>query len=372
MQAHKSGYRVKIITITATVFVALWVILLSLLPDGSSPVEAAPHPFILIGLTLAGTLGILWFALGSIDGEIIAKQAEYDRQMQAFSETAKTATKDVERARDSIELANKSRHEFLSTMSRELRTPLNTVIGYSTLLYQNRKETFEKKKMRRYAFDINKAAMHLLMIVNDILDISHLGSGTSDLRIEKVSIFKLLESCHYLTEIRGTKPGLAIVYDLPKKDFKLACDPARMSQILLNLISNAITFTDPPGIITVTVRETDDDYVEFTVKDEGIGIPVDEIENVLQRFGRVNSLTYSLRNQDSTGLGLTLVQELTRMHDGHFSLRSTEDVGTTVSVKIPNDLMVNTDTSFEEELIHLKTRHQRRRAASTTLNPTHH
>ncbi len=347
MEVQKSvKFRAKIFSILIPSFFLVWMIVISSV--SSVPISTGLggiSPAAMVTVTLCIALCFLWFAISPADEKFHEAQLQLHNQITSYSRKKETAEKDIRFAKTSIDVANEARHEFLSTMSRELRVPLNTIIGYSTLLYENRQGPDGLKKARRFAFDINKAAMHLLMIVNDILDISKLGTGTTDLRIEKVSVHQLIEECHTLTEIRGTKEGLAIVYDLPTHDVSFACDISRMKQILLNILSNAVTFTDPPNIITVSVKETDDDYIEFRVTDEGIGVPVDDLEIVLQRFGRVDSQTYTQRHQESTGLGLTLVQELTKMHDGYFKFESVEGVGTTVTIKIPTDLMVNTNQS---------------------------
>ncbi len=254
--------------------------------------------------------------------------------------------KERAKARKSISQADQSRHDFLNTMSFELRNPLNSIIGFSSLLYQTLEEKTLQGKRRTYAFDINRSAMHLLNIVNEILDVSNLGTGSADLRIERISMMALLEDCHRLAEVRGTKTGLAFLYNLPQQDFYFNCDPSRMKQILLNLYSNAVKFTDPPGTVTVTVRQTKKKKaIQFIVEDEGIGIPVDDLERVLQRFGKVDSQEYAIRNEDGLGLGLTLVQQLTKMHQGLFKFESTEDVGTKVTITLPGDLMINTNSA---------------------------
>jgi signal transduction histidine kinase len=281
-----------------------------------------------------------WMGGLPIEGEISAAQSALEEEVNQQTSRLK---QDREKVRKSIAVADKSRHEFLNTMSFELRNPLNSIIGFSSILYQNQDENQIKTKRRRYAFDINRSAMHLLNIINEILDVSNLSTGASDLRIERVSVLDLLAACHQLSEIRGTKDGLAFVYDLPEKDFHFNCDPSRLTQVLLNLYSNAVKFTDPPGSVQIKVRKTDKGEIEFTVADEGIGVPVDEMEIVLQRFGKVDSQEYALRNEDGLGLGLSLVQQLTKMHQGKFKFESTEDVGTTVTITLPGDLMINTD-----------------------------
>jgi len=349
MNGDKFSYRTKTIFMVAAVFVTVWLVfnILVTILSHVVPTEAfigllkAPH--VLFVLVSAVSLFSLWRLLDPIEKELERTKTKLEQERSSFAEKIRSAEKDALKAYKNIEIADQSRHEFLGTMSHELRGPLNTIIGFSSLLYQNIDEEKVHLKRRAYAFDINKAAMHVLTIVNDILDISNLSTGTSDLRIDTVSINEMLHECHQLVEVRGTKTGLAILYDLPPHDMCMACDPARMKQILLNLLSNAVKFTDPPGIIRVSVTETPDDYIQFIIADDGIGIPVDDMQTVLNRFGKVDSQIYADRNEGGIGLGLSLVQELVKMHEGHFALDSKEDVGTTVTVRIPKNLMPNVD-----------------------------
>jgi len=329
------------------VFVVFWTILCAAIfyrKDAPAiPVTAEVAALATLSTVLIITLGILIFSkrrARPIEAEIFSAQqaleANITRQFQQIEN-------ERVKVRNSISVADKSRHDFLNTMSVELRNPLNSIIGFSTLLYQNVDEQKIQRRRRTYAFDINRSAMHLLNVVNAILDVSNLGTGSSDLRIERVSALELLETCHRLSEIRGTKEGLAFVYDLPDEDFHFNCDLSRMKQIILNLYSNAVKFTDPPGMVRVKLCLTEANEVQFSIQDEGIGIPVDDMELVLQRFGKVDSQEYAIRNEGGTGLGLTLVQELTKMHQGTFNMESTEDVGTKVTITLPRDLMVNID-----------------------------
>jgi len=317
---------------------------------------AIGETFALILLSLVLLISLIWVIFNGRTSQPLEEEITNAQQTLEASITRQFRQIEGERlkVRNSINAADKSRHDFLNTMSIELRNPLNSIIGFSTLLYQNIEEKEVQHKRQSYAFDINRSAMHLLNIINQILDVSNLGTGSSDLRIERVSALDLVETCHRLSEIRGTKTGLAFIYDLPGEDFYFNCDQSRMKQIILNLYSNAVKFTDPPGAVYVKLCQTNKGDIQFNVRDEGIGIPVDDLKIVLQRFGKVDSQDYAIRNEDGLGLGLTLVQELTKMHQGEFTLESAEDVGTEVTITIPGNLMINTDGGdVENEAIQL-------------------
>lgn len=335
------GQRFKLTFIIAAIFGIIWLLLFTV---GRSDLESTLPP-VWVG-TLSYIVALIvsfiavWRFSAPIDDEVYRAQHAIEQEIMRATEEVKV---EHTRAKDSITVAERSRHDFLNTMSFELRKPLNAIIGFSTLLYQSQDGRNLPRSKQAYAFDINKAAMHLLTVVNDIMDVSNLSTGSSDLRIERSSIFQIMEECHKLVEIRGTKEGLAFIYDLPADDINICCDRARMKQILLNLYSNAIKFTDPPGTVIVKVRETANKSLQLTVADEGMGIPADDLETVLQRFGKVDSQLYAERNEDGLGLGLTLVQELTKMHEGTFKLESKEDIGTKVTVTIPCNLVPNVD-----------------------------
>jgi len=340
-------YRRRSAVLVALIFAIAWAVLFSasLPADSASAASSGSMNSVpvmlfvfLIVMMIAGIA--TWLGGRPFDEEIYKAQEAFETSVVLQSHRLQ---KEREKVFNSITAADTARHEFLNTMSIELRQPLNTIIGFSSLLYQNIDEHRVQMRRRAYAFDINRSAMHLLNIVNDILDVSNLSTGTSDMRIERISAIELLETCHKLQEIRGTKTGLAFVYDLPDEDIHFNADPGRLQQILLNLFSNAVKFTDPPGCIHIRLRETSNREIQFRIKDEGIGIPVDDMDTVLQQFGKVDSQEYALRNEEGLGLGLTLVQQLTKMHQGSFKFESTEDVGTVVTITLPIELMINTD-----------------------------
>ena len=345
-------YRHRAMIVAAVTIIIAWTALLapflSMTEMNSTLYSSTSSIFWVFAFFLLAPLAMLaitWLGARPIDTEINEAQSALEL---AVNEEIAEIGKERERIHKHITEADKARHEFLNTMSFELRNPLNSIIGFSSMLYQNMDEVKIKNRRQTYAFDINRSAMHVLNIINNILDVSNLGTGSSDLRIERISAFELMKSCHNLSEIRGTKTGLAFIYDFPDANIYFNGDPSRIKQILLNLYSNAVKFTDPPGAVYVTLRQTKKGDIQFIVKDEGIGIPVDDIGIVLRRFGKVDSQEYALRNEDGLGLGLTLVQQLTEMHEGRFDLKSTEGVGTTITITLPSNLMINTDIKTKQ------------------------
>jgi len=348
-RGDKYRHRATLVAVITVIiaWTALFAPFLSMAEMNSGPYTSTSTVFFVFTVFLlvpVVTLAVTWFGARPIDTEINEAQSALE---VAVDEEIAEIEKEREKIHKHITEADKARHEFLNTMSFELRSPLNSIIGFSSMLYQNMDEVKIKNRRQTYAFDINRSAMHVLNVINNILDVSNLGTGSSDLRIERISAFELMKSCHNLSEIRGTKTGLAFIYDFPDANIYFNGDPGRIKQILLNLYSNAVKFTDPPGAVYVTLRQTKKGDIQFIIKDEGIGIPVDDLDIVLRRFGKVDSQEYALRNEDGLGLGLTLVQQLTEMHEGTFNLESTEGVGTTVTITLPSNLMTNTDINTD-------------------------
>ena len=239
----------------------------------------------------------------------------------------------LQTARDEAESANRSKSAFLAAMSHELRTPLNAIIGFSEVI---KDETFGPVGSTRYcgyAKDIYASGQHLLALINDILDLSKVESGTEELYEEDIKVSELLQSALRLVKHRverhGPKLELDIRGDLPL----LHADERKLKQILVNLLANAIKFTDPAGKVVLRAWCRADSGLVIQVIDAGIGIAPADIPKALSRFGQVDSDLN--RKHEGTGLGLPLSKALTEMHGGSLDLQSDVGIGTTVTVRLP-------------------------------------
>lgn len=258
-------------------------------------------------------------------------KVEVEKQTQALRKVSEQAVS----ARDQAELANRAKSDFLSNMSHELRTPLNAIIGFSSILQNNEFGDAISGRYQEYAADINNAGLHLLNIINDILDVSRVEAGELHLLIEKLDLETILQECHQMVNVRATKHNLAICRPFMEEKITIEADRTRVKQIIINLLINAIKFTKPPGAIRISSTLVDENHVAIIVEDEGIGVAQDEIPNVLRRFGKVSDTETQRTNEEGTGLGLTLVQDLVSLHGGTFTFESTLGEGTKTTVILP-------------------------------------
>ncbi|MBU6296876.1 MAG: HAMP domain-containing histidine kinase [Alphaproteobacteria bacterium] len=243
-------------------------------------------------------------------------------------------------------LASRAKSEFLANMSHELRTPLNAIIGFSDLIGNHRNPGIDAEKISEYAGHINRAGVHLLAIISDILDISKIESGTFVLDIQQHALSELISASAALVEPRIAEKGQTLVLQLPAALPMVNVDGRRVKQVLINLLSNAHKFTPASGRITVRAAVSEGGALAVSVRDSGIGMTPEQIAVALRPFGQVNSSRS--RTQEGTGLGLPIAKALIEKHGGKFSVASTENVGTTVTFTFPWSSAVLGDTTAEE------------------------
>jgi PAS domain S-box-containing protein len=236
------------------------------------------------------------------------------------------------------EEANQAKSVFLANMSHELRTPLNSIIGFSETLKSQLFGPMQNPKYQEYAGDINASGMHLLDVINDILDISKIEAGEMGMAEETVDLPVLVESAITLLGEQAGDQGIILSRIFPVHEVLLSADPRYIKQIVINLVSNAVKFTPPGGTITVEITHDDQDGVNITVRDTGIGIKPENIATVMEPFGQVADI-YS-RPFEGTGLGLPLSKSLLELHGGWLHIASQLGKGTTVTATFPASRMV--------------------------------
>ena len=246
----------------------------------------------------------------------------------------RNAERDLFAAKELAEIANRSKTEFLANMSHELRTPLNAIIGFSQVMAGEMLGPIATAKYVGYARDIAASAEHLLGIINDILDVSKLEAGRLELIEEDLDIGRAIGELMRLVEQKARAAEVRIVLKLPPGLPRLRADGRKFKQILLNLVGNAIKFSQPGGEIDIIVRN-DAGAITIAVADRGVGMDQGEVEVAVSRFGQVAS-AWS-RNHAGTGLGLPLAIGLTELHGGTLSIQSSKGVGTTVTVRFPRE-----------------------------------
>ncbi len=241
---------------------------------------------------------------------------------------------ELTRTRDEAESASRAKTQFLANMSHELRTPLNAVIGFSEILNRELFGALGEARYRDYARLIHESGEHLLNVVNDILDISKIEAGKFKIVKEPFEVASLVKSCCDLMRHTAEQRSLSLIVDVAPGIPELPADKRACKQMLLNVISNAIKFTDPGGWVRVSAR-VEGESVELAVADNGIGIAEADLPKLGNPFVQANN-SYD-RSYDGAGLGLSVVKGLARLHGGQLELASTLGQGTTATILLPLD-----------------------------------
>jgi two-component system cell cycle sensor histidine kinase PleC len=238
-------------------------------------------------------------------------------------ETAKSMS---DEARRRAEEANMAKSRFLASMSHELRTPLNAILGFSEVMSNEVLGPMQNATYRDYARDVHDSGQHLLDLINEILDLSRIEAGRYQLNEEPVRLLHIVEECCHLIELKAHNKDIHIIEEFEPELPRLFADERALRQVTLNLLSNAVKFTSTGGEIRVRVGWTAGGGQYVSIKDNGPGIPPEEIPVVLSAFGQGSIAIKSA--EQGTGLGLPIVQGLIHMHDGEFELHSKLREGT--------------------------------------------
>ena len=235
-------------------------------------------------------------------------------------------------ARTAAEQADAAKSRFLATMSHELRTPLNAIIGFSEMIVQEDALMLTAARRQEYAQLINDSGQHLLSVVNGILDMSKMESGSFEILPELFTPRAALVNCCNLLALKARENDIDLVTRAPQDLPDMTGDPRAFKQILLNLVSNAIKFTERGGSVTVSAA-VEGSRLVIRVSDTGVGIAADDLTRIGNPFFQAGK-TYQ-RRHEGTGLGLSIVKSLVGLHGGEMSVQSKLDEGTTVTVALP-------------------------------------
>jgi two-component system cell cycle sensor histidine kinase PleC len=277
-------------------------------------------------LTAQGYFTMLSQRLYSTTLATLEARAEKDALIGEL-EQAKAISDEARRRAEGASIA-KSR--FLAQMSHELRTPLNAILGFSEVMKSEVFGPHAVPTYKEYAGDIHNSGVHLLNLINEILDLSRIEAGRYELNEEAVDLAQIVSDCHHLLQLRAHNRGIAIHEVFERELPRLWADERALRQICLNLLSNAIKFTPQGGEIWLKVGWTAAGGQYMSVLDNGPGIPDDEIPIVLASFGQGTNAIKSA--EQGTGLGLPIAKNLVDLHGGSFTLRSKLRVGTEVIV----------------------------------------
>jgi len=247
-------------------------------------------------------------------------------EMDALIAELETAKAMSDEARRRAEDANLAKSRFLATMSHELRTPLNAILGFSEVMAGEVLGPINSPTYREYSRDIHDSGQHLLDLINEILDLSRIEAGRYQLNEEPQQLLSIVEDCCHMMELKARNKDLRIIEQFEPALPRLLGDERAIRQITLNLLSNAIKFSPTGSDIRVRVGWTAGGGQYISVKDNGPGIPAEEIPVVLSAFGQGSIAIKSA--EQGTGLGLPIVQGLLALHGGEFDLRSKLREGT--------------------------------------------
>ena len=267
----------------------------------------------------------------------IRRRIAAERQLKLVNEDleqrVKDRTEDFNQALLRAEAATRVKSDFLANMSHEIRTPMNAIIGMSHLISQ----TSLNEKQKDYIDKITMAGKSLLNIINDILDFSRIEAGRLEIQDREFNLDNVMDNLSNLNSQRASSKGLELLFrvdsDVPRI---IRGDDLRLGQVLLNLVSNAVKFTDKGDIlVSVNVKERTDEKVilEFSVRDSGIGMTPEQIANLFESFTQADAST--TRKYGGTGLGLAISKYLIDLMNGRISVESTPGKGSRFTVVLP-------------------------------------
>ncbi len=310
------------------------------------------------------------YALSVRDGKSISK-VPHNFKIKEFNELADSLDSMVERltawaeelesAWKEAQAANQLKSEFLANTSHELRTPLNAIIGCIRLVKDGCCD--DREEELEFLQRADDAAIHLLNIINDILDLSKVESGTLSVVLEPINLSSLLQEVIDLQKVQINQKGLQLLWSIPTELIAVQADPAKLKQVLINVIGNAIKFTDR-GSITISITRQEDlaidhngkaSFIMVKVKDTGIGIAPDQQKKLFRPFVMADGTR--TRKYGGTGLGLAISRKLMELMNGSITLYSAgNDLGTTVEITMPlinpSRLMSEAESSARNILPH--------------------
>lgn len=273
-----------------------------------------------------------------VEKELAQKRSDLERMVEIKTKELKKSLTELEHLNEVLKDANNHKNKFLSSMSHELRTPLNAVLGFSNALKLQYYGPLNDKQ-EEYVKLINESGSHLLSLINDVLDISKIDSGVTDLNFETLDVVKITEDVISLMRHDFIEKEISFDFFKPAEPVIIKVDSCKYKQILLNYISNALKFTERKGSVIVVLDNTDENYIKVKVKDTGTGICKKDQQKVFEEFYQADSVRKKAIG--GAGIGLALTKRLVKMHEGEVGLISELDKGSEFWFTMPKEHLIN-------------------------------
>lgn len=270
-----------------------------------------------------------------VDFPVLVARLQHHLAHKRLDDEVKTNRARLEEQNRKLEVANQYKDNFLSSMSHELRTPLNAVLGFSEVLLDEMLGPLNDKQ-KQYCGEIYNSGSYLLLIINDLLDLSKIEAGKLELELQHSEVRPLLEAVLGLMKEKAQRRGITLACDIDERLDRVEWDPLRVKQMLINLLGNALKFTESGKRVTLSAGLAGDDEVTLSVVDEGCGISPEDLARIFQPFEQASS-PMRKTHVEGTGLGLALVSRLADLHGGRVEVQSEVAVGSRFTLYLPRN-----------------------------------
>jgi len=285
-------------------------------------------------------VGATDFLVKPISWPLLGHRVKFVLRMNHVERQLRQATRQAE-------AANRAKSNFLQNMSHELRTPLNAIIGFSEILQSQLLAPLGHPRYVEYTNDIYESGTHLLQLVNSILDLSKVDAGMMQLNEERIAVEPVVRGAITFVSERAARREIKLFLSIAPHMPNLWADEVRLKQILTNLLSNAVKFTPDDGEVHVNVNRNREGGITFTVRDTGIGMSVADLPKIQESFVQLDDPVN--KRYDGTGLGVPIALAMTKLHGGSLSYESELGAGTTVTLKIPTERVLDVPELIEPQ-----------------------